>query len=191
MLRVPGQRQQDSGYRLPCHVVQPFVRLPVGRGRYHSLPSAWLKESPPLRPGRALVSCTHPEPLSEKRPRHATSEVWVQASPSQLVWPTSTTDHFIRAGRPSIVHCQLPLHQPPDTVLALAERVVAIRAAPIKRDLSFMLVTPLWKIDGRMIGGKRRCVITRMGEEFIHPVNWRDIVFLSSGLFGRASSLTI
>ncbi|MEG3862517.1 hypothetical protein QT974_25845 [Microcoleus sp. herbarium12] len=27
--------QHDSGYRLPFHVVQPVVLLPVGLGKYH------------------------------------------------------------------------------------------------------------------------------------------------------------
>ena len=59
-----------------------------------------------------LVNGTQREPLSEKLPFQRAPELVLQVSPSQLVWLSSTAVHFMRAGRPSMLHAQAPPHQP-------------------------------------------------------------------------------
>jgi hypothetical protein len=59
--------------------------LLTGLGKYHLLPSAWLKYRPPCVPLRGFVNFTHREPLSEKLPDQRAPELLVQVLPSQLV----------------------------------------------------------------------------------------------------------
>lgn len=140
-------------------------RLFTGVRRYHLLPSAWLKYMPPRLPSRGLVSGTQREPLSEKLPRHATSEVDVHVLPSQDVSPTLTIFQFIRAGRPSIVQRQLPPHHP-ETVLA-RDGTVEARSAALMRiavSLGCMMAAPVVGGLERSLARDGAVVVTQMGE---------------------------
>src|SRR4029453_1022616 len=90
----------------------------------------WLKNRPPWLPCLGLVNGTQREPLSEKLPFQRTPEVVVQTSPSQVVWPSSTTTHFILAGRPSILHDQVPPPQPVAILARDGPKTARHRASP-------------------------------------------------------------
>ncbi|MDO9353181.1 MAG: hypothetical protein Q7T55_05770 [Solirubrobacteraceae bacterium] len=78
-----------------------------------------MKYRPPFVPGRAFVSGTQAEPLSENDPFQVAPLAEEHVSPSQLPSSVLAGTHFILAGRPSIVQLHVPPHQP-ETVLAVA-----------------------------------------------------------------------